>query len=95
METRFAKWLKRRGESHSAYAIRMKVSRSCIAHLAGVARTAKPPSRFNYKTLVLVSKDTGIPIETLVSETLKAAENPIAPRRYTRKDEQNGKEAAE
>jgi len=85
METAFAKWLSERGESHSAYALRVKVNKRSIALLAGVCREPQRVKWFKYATLALVSKDTGIPIETLASDGERAAANPTPPRRYTRK----------
>ena len=93
METAFAKWLSERGESHSAYALRVKVNKRSIALLAGVCREPQRVKWFKYATLALVSKDTGIPIETLASDGEKAAANPTPPRRYTRKAGQDAKAA--
>ncbi len=88
METTFAKWLSERGESHSAYALRMNLSKRRVALMAGVSREPQQAAWFKYGTLSLVSKDTGIPIETLEREAREAAVNPIPPRKYTRKTEQ-------
>jgi hypothetical protein len=92
METAFARWLRERGESHSAYAIRNRMGKKQIARLAGVAREAKPIVRFyTYGALCEISKDTGIPIQVLIDDAVEAAHNPIEPRKYVKKGMDDGK----
>ncbi len=91
METKFAAWLRKRGESHSAYALRIGMNKMRVALLAGIARQAQPIARFHYPSLARISEDTGIPIQILIDDAVEASKNPIAPRQYNRKGTEDGK----
>ncbi len=96
METQFAKWLREHDESHSAFALRRGLGKRLVARLAGVSREETAVRRWIYPPLAAISDETGIPVDTLVREAGVAAKNPVAPRRYTRREERHdGKAAAQ
>jgi hypothetical protein len=85
METTFARWLRERGETYWAYSQRLKLNQRGVERLIGRARKPLTITYFNHPFLAKVATDTGIPIGTLIEDTIKASANPIAPRAYTRK----------
>jgi hypothetical protein len=91
MQTTFAVWLAERGEATYAFANRFGINQTSVARLAGVSRKAYTPRYFKRDFLTLVSGETGIPIETLIDDATKAAANPTPPRRYTRRENTDGK----
>ena len=95
MITTFGRWLEERGEKPYAYALRRNLGKKSVGLLAGISREPRTITRFNYTALVTIAKDSGIAIEVLTRDAIKAAAEPTAPRRYTRKEQGNGKEAAE
>ena len=95
VETSFAKWLRETGDTPSAYAVRNGFFKQRLMLLAGISRAPQAITKFHYPTLAAISEESGIPIDTLIREANEAGKNPIAPRRYTRKEENDGKAAAE
>ena len=91
METTFAKWLALRGELPYVYAKRHGLSQRGIGRLAGISREPYTITTFRLDFLRKVSLDTGIPIDTLTEDAVKAARNPVAPRPYTKKEDTDGK----
>lgn len=91
MTTKFHAWLKARGEAPFAFARRHHVSGKTTRFLAGI----RNDGRVYHVTLEFmekVSKETGIPIQTLYDEAKKATKNPLPPRPYRRrtKEEADG-----
>ncbi len=95
METTFALWLREAGESHSAYALRKSMQKRAVMLLAGVSRQPQRITLLHYPTLAEISRETGIPIQTLIDDAVAAAANPVPPRQYNRKEETDGTQAAE
>jgi hypothetical protein len=97
MQTAFARWLAERGEAHHAFAFRYGLYKEGVARLAGIGRQPYKIRYFKRSLLALVSAETGIPVETLIEDATRAAQNPTPPRRYNRKGMGDGKrtEAAE
>jgi hypothetical protein len=83
--TTFARWLAEHGEAHHAFANRYGISKEGVARLAGVGRAPAAIRYFKRAFLALVSSETGIPVETLIEDATRAAQNPTPPRRYVRK----------
>ena len=94
METTFARWLRKRGEAHHVYAKRMGLGYISVARLIGIGREPQEIKRFSFLALTKVSADTGIPIQTLIDDAVKAARNPVEPRKYVKKGMDDGKAAA-
>jgi len=93
METTFARWLRERGESHQAYAARLRLNWIAVRRLAGVGREPYVIRTFRLDFISRVAKDTGIPIDILVGDAERAAADPVPPRTYTRKEGGDGKDA--
>ena len=97
MRTAFALWLEAQGEAHYAYADRKGIGRRRVALYAGIGsggdrrRSADRAMRFDYAQLAIISQDTGIPVEMLIKDAIAALEDPVPPRRYTRKEKVDGK----
>ena len=90
METHFLAWLRETGEPAYLYAQRRNLGERLVKRLAGMAC---PPGRrglqFTAVFLDRVSRETGIPIGTLVEDAVKAAERPTPSRIYRRKNGEN------
>ncbi len=91
--TTFARWLDARGEAPHAFANRFGVNREGIYRLAGIGREPRPIRYFKRDFLLLVSGETGIPVQTLIEDATRAAVNPTPPRKYVRKGVDDGERA--
>lgn len=96
-ETAYARWLRERGESVWTHSKRTKLNLMALRRLAGIAAEAYVIDDFSYNFLLAVSVESGIEIERLVEDALRAAKQPTPPRRpgRPRKEERTDGKAAE
>lgn len=77
--TALAAWLKKRGESPYAFAIRLGMYAQSVYALCGV-RSSKAPAFFKTGTLERVSAETGIPVHRLYADWASVDPRPARPR---------------
>lgn len=95
MKTKFAIWLEDRGETVFAFSKRTGLGLPAVRRLAGIGHGPLTIHGFQLSFLQRVRAETGITIQRLQRDALRAAKDPIPPRAYRRKQENENGETAE